>query len=213
MFKDCSRKLTAQKSFPTLVTACGLILPMQFRSWLPKIQTAAMLLIVWSPWNPKAHHVDGVFANGTGISTWTLLPPEAIDWAQGVNLPAVVVVTPLEFATRKSGDLPNSKIRFYGVWLVGLLCWYMVGRFVDDLREWRRTRSLPRKHPADLTFALIATPSAALLEIAFNEADRPPQVLTLWGMVWLVITITALLFRVAQEIRQRRKPAIPRQIP
>jgi hypothetical protein len=169
---------------------------------------AAMLLIVWAPWNLKAHHMRVVSASGTEISTWTLLPPEAIDWAEGVNLPAVAVVTPTEFAIRKSGDLPSSKVRFYGVWLVGLLCWYMVGRLADDLVEWRRTRTLPRKNAADLTFALIATPSAALLAIAFNEADPSPQISVSWGVIWLVITVTALLFRVAQEIRQRRRRAV-----
>ena len=167
-----------------------------------------MLLIVWAPWNLKAHHMRVVSASGTEISTWTLLPPEAIDWDEGVNLPAVAVVTPAEFAIRKSGDLPSSKVRFYGVWLVGLLCWYMVGRLADDLVEWRRTRTLPRKNAADLTFALIATPSAALLAIAFNEADPSPQISVSWGVIWLVITVTALLFRVAQEIRQRRRRAV-----
>jgi hypothetical protein len=170
---------------------------------------AAMLLIVWAPWNPKAHNPGIVSPNGAEMSTGTLLPPEAIDWAQGVNLPAVAVVTPTEFAIRKSGDLPSSKVRFYGVWLVGLLCWYMVGRLADDLIGWRRTRALPRKHPGDLMFALIATPSTALLAIAFSEADPKPQVLALWGMIWLVITVTAFLFRVAQEIRQRRRRAVP----
>ena len=181
---------------------------MRFRFYLPTLQMAAMLLIVWAPWNPGAHHQD-VLANGAEMSTWTLLPPEAIDWAQGVNLPAVAVVTPTEFAIRKSGDLPSSKVRFYGVWLVGLVCWYMVGRLADDLIEWRRTRILPRKHAADLIFALIATPSAALLAIAFQEADPSPQILAPWGVIWLVITGTALLFRVTQEIRQRRKRAVP----
>jgi hypothetical protein len=45
--------------------------------------------------------------------------------------------------------------------------------------------------------------------IAFHEADPSPQVLVPWGVIWLVITVTALLFRVAQEIRQRRKRAVP----
>jgi hypothetical protein len=164
-----------------------------------------MLLIVWAPWNPQAHQVEVALGDAAELNAWTLLHPRALEWAQGVNLPAVAVVTPAEFAIRRTGDLPSYKIRFYGVWLVGLLCWYMVGRFVDDLLQWRSTGTLPRKRAADLTFALVATPSAVLLATAFHDANSSPSILAVWSVVWLAITGAMLLFRVTQEIRQRRR--------
>jgi hypothetical protein len=168
---------------------------MRFKFLFPVLQTIAMLLIVWAP-----------RAASKSPGTKSPVPePRAVDWATGINLPASAVVTPLEFAVRKAEAPPNDTVRFYGVWLVGLLCWYMVGRFVDDLFQWRRNRKLPRKHAGDLTFALIAVPSAALLAITFNDAGRHLPILAAWGVVWVVITCAALLFRVAQAIQQRRK--------
>jgi hypothetical protein len=182
---------------------------MRFKFLLPILQTAAMLLILWAPWNPKAHEADVRLANGGATRVATLIPgPDALEWAEGINLPASAIVTPAEFAMRKPDALPNTKLRFYGFWLVGLLCWHMVGRFIDDLVQWRRTRTLPRKHAGDLAFALLAAPSAALLGIAFNEGKIQSYVLAAWGMMWIVVTSAALLFRVAQVIRQRKRPAV-----
>lgn len=179
---------------------------MRFRFWLPVLQTLAMLLIVWAPWNPKAHQVDIILPDGREIRNWKLIPGlDVFEWAQGVNLPAVVVVTPFEFALRRSGDLPSFKVTFYGVWLVGLLCWYMVGRLVDDLIRWRHDRKLPRKHTGDLAFALLVAPSAALSGIAFNDKDVGVPVLAAWGIVWIAIASAVLLFRLAQVIQQRKR--------
>ena len=179
---------------------------MRWKSLLPFLQMAAMLLIVWAPWSSQAHEVIARRANGIEVKTWTLIPgPNATVWAEGVNLPAVVVVTPLEFALRKGGDLPSFTVTFYGVWIVGLLCWYMVGRFVDDLIFWGRTRTLPRKNAGDLAFALLVAPSAALVGIAFNDNDTGVPLLAVWGIIWIAIASAVLLFRVAQVIRQRRK--------
>ncbi len=176
---------------------------------LPAIQTITMLLILWAPWNPKAYGIVSRGANGVVDNMRTRITvADAFEWAEGINLPASAVVTPVEFALRKPDALPNMKLRFYGFWLIGLLCWYMVGRFVDDLIRWRRDKKLPRKNAADLTFALIAAPSAALLGIAFNEGNVQSQVLARWGMIWIAIASAALLFRVAQAIQQRRRPAV-----
>jgi hypothetical protein len=186
---------------------------MRFKILLPVLQMTAMLLIVWTPWNPQAHQLDVLAANGSESKMWALIPgPPAIDWAEGINLPASAVVTPIEFAIRKANALPNYQVRFCGLWVVGLLCWYMVGRFVDDLVRWRHNRKLPGKHAVDLTFALIAAPSAALLAIAFNEGDTRVPIIGVWGVIWVVIACAALLFRVAQAIQQRRRPAVPRNV-
>lgn len=186
---------------------------MRFNIFLPVLQMMAMLLIVWAPWSPQAHQLDVLFADGAESKMWALIPgPPAIDWAEGINLPASAVVTPLEFAIRKTHTLPDYKVRFCGLWLVGLLCWYMVGRLIDDVISWRRRRMLPRKNAGDLTFAFIVAPSAALLAIAFNEGDARVPVIAVWGVIWVVIACAALLFRVAQAIQQRRRPAVSRNV-
>jgi hypothetical protein len=102
--------------------------------------------------------------------------------------------------------LENSRFLFHGYWLVGLLCWYMVGRLVDDLISWRRNKSLPRKNPADLAFALLAAPSSILLASAFTFDHEAGRVMAAWGAVWLALSSTALLFRTWQYINQRRRP-------
>lgn len=182
---------------------------MRFRFLLPILQTIAMLLIVWTPWNPKLHEIVLKRADGGEFEVRTLLPgPPASDWAMGINLPALTVATPVEFAFRKPEALRNYTIQFFGLWIVGLLCWYMAGRFVDDLIMWRRSGALPRKHWGDLTFALIAFPSAILLAGAFTFDRVGPTSLAVWGVLWLVVTACALIFRVAQVIKQRRKPAV-----
>ena len=179
---------------------------MPLKYLLPALQTLAMLLL-WVQLNPQA--VGAPVADGGAPRTATIIPSStALEWAEGINLPASAVITPVEFALRKPDALPNMKVRFYGFWLVGLLCWYMVGRFIDDLIRWRRARKLPRKNASDLAFALIAAPSAALLGIAFNEGNIQSRVLAACGIIWIAIASAALLFRVAQVIQQRkRRPA------
>jgi hypothetical protein len=182
---------------------------MRCRLLFPILQTAAMLLILWAPWIPRAHQIELILRDGHEIKSWTLIPgPEASDWAMGLNMPALTVATPAEFAIRKPGGLPNYKVQFFGLWLIGLLCWYMVGRFVEDLAKWRRSGVLPRKQWADLTFSLIAFPSAILLADAFVLERVGSAPLAACGVVWLAVTSCALVFRVGQVIRQRRKPVV-----
>jgi len=181
---------------------------MRFKFLLPILQTAAMLLTLWASRTPKAHDNNAQLASDQTLGSATIPSPTAIEWAEGINLPASAVVTPAEFAMRRPDALPNTKVKFYGFWFGGLICWYMVGRFIDDLTQWRRARMLPRKNAGDMAFALIAAPSAALLGIAFNEGDVPSRVLATWGIIWIAIAFAALLFRVAQAIQQRRRPTV-----
>jgi hypothetical protein len=183
---------------------------MRFRLWLPVLQTMAMLLVMWAPWAPNAHKIDVVLMNGAEIKGWTLIPRPAagfdpVNWSLGINLPAATIVIPAEFAIRKNGALENDKVRFYGFWLVGILCWHMLGRFVDDLLRWRRTKLLPRKNPSDLAFALLAVPSSILLGSAFIFGGVEFPVLAAWGAIWFTLSSSALIFRVAQVIQQRRR--------
>jgi hypothetical protein len=182
---------------------------MRFNIWLPVLQTVAMLLIVWAPWAPHAHQIRIVIRDGREMTVWTLIPRrESIDWTRGLNLPADAVVTPAEFAIRKTGEPPNLKLKFFGLWVVGLLCWYMVGRFADDLLRWRRDRMLPLRRPADVAFALLAFPSAILLGSVFFFGGENVQVLAAWSAIWVVIASAAFLFRVAQFFRETFRPPV-----
>lgn len=146
-----------------------------------------------------------VLTDGTEIRMRILLPgPNVLDWVEGINLPALAVVTPVEYALRKGRALRNPNVMVIGCWLVGLLCWYMVGRFVDDVLCWRKNRQLPPKHPGDLTFALLAAPSAILIALAFMLGGEGPPAIVRWGPVWVVVTCAALVFRVAQYFLQSR---------
>lgn len=160
---------------------------MRFRVWLPVAQTIAMIFLAVS-----FHGADA----------------RAAEWAEGINLPVVPVVAPLEFAVRKSQSLPNSTIRFYGAWLLGALCWYLVGKFVEEIIELGRTRKLERAPRGDLLFALIAFPSAILMGGAFGFGGSESRIISDWAIVWLVITSADLTFRVAQLIRHRRRPKV-----
>jgi len=179
---------------------------MRFRFWLPVIQTIAMLLITWAPWAPESHRVDILGRDGREIRTWVLIPgPDAFNFAQGMNLPAVPMIVPIEFAARRGQTWESFNFRFFGFWLVGLLCWYMVGRSVDDFLEWRRSGVLPRKHMGDVAFALLAVPSSILLAGAFLFGGADPPVLAVWSAIWLAVSCSTLTFRLLQVIRQRRR--------
>jgi hypothetical protein len=182
---------------------------MRARLWLPLIQMVAMLLILWAPWAPQTHQLQIKMTSGAELRTWTLIPgANALAWAEGMNLPAAAVVTAIEFAIRRGGDYRNVKVMFFGLWVLGLLCWYMVGRFVDDLGRWQRRGELPPKHGGDLAFALVALPSAALLALAFTIGGVDSPVIAAWGPLWVVAITAALLFRVMQFIRQHRRARI-----
>jgi hypothetical protein len=179
---------------------------MRFRIFLPVAQTVAMLSMMWLPLNHGARFVlrasDGmestIQARGPG--------PRAMEWAQGINLPAVTVVTPFEYAVRQAQGLPNYRIQFFGCWLIGLLCWYMAGGFADEIVRCRQTRLLERPPRGGLAFALIALPSTILMAAAFGLKGAESRVISRWAIVWLVITFADFGFRLAQLIRHRRRP-------
>jgi hypothetical protein len=178
---------------------------MRFRFWLPLIQSVAMLLVTWAPWAPQSHRVDAVLRDGREIKTWLLVPgPAALDFALGINLPAVPIVVPIEFAARRGQPWVSLNFRFFGFWLVGLLCWYMVGRLADDCLAWQRSGVLPKKNNGDVAFALLVVPSSMLLAGVFLFGGADPLVLAVWSAIWLVVSGSALTFRLLQVIRQRR---------
>ena len=184
---------------------------MRFRVWLPIAQTIAMLWLTWSSLNHGPQKF--VLRAPDGMESTTPAHhagPQALEWAQGVNLPAVTVVTPLEFAFRRTQGLPNYRIQFYGCWLIGLLCWYMTGRFADEIVQWRKMRIIERAPRAGVMFALLALPSTILMAAAFGFKGEQSRVISNWAIVWLAITSADFVFRLAQLIRHRRRPDFSR---
>lgn len=177
---------------------------MRFRVLLPALQTVAMILILWSPWSRNARQLGVV--DGREIKMWTLLPgPASLDWAQGINLPAATVVTPAEFVLRNGGAWRNLKVIFFGLWIAGILCWYMVGRVIDDLVQWGRSSVLPSKHASDLMFAFLALPASIMMAVAFPLGTAGAPITSASGPLWIVLTGIALILRVAQAIKFRRR--------
>ncbi len=179
---------------------------MRFRLWLPVLQTIAMALILWSPRTRSAHQLDVTLANGTELKTWTLIAgPNALDWAQGMNLPTATVVTPAEFVLRNGSAWRNSNVLFFGLWTAGILCWYMLGRVIDDLVQWARSQVLPSQHAIDLMFALLALPASIMMAVAFPMGTAGAPVTSAAGPIWIAVTSIALVLRVAQAIKYRRR--------
>lgn len=179
---------------------------MRFRLCLPVLQIVAMALILWSPWTRSVHQLDVTVANGPQLKTRPLIAgPNALDWAQGINLPTATVVTPAEFVLRNGSAWRNSNVIFFGLWIVGLLCWYMVGRVIDDLVQWGRSQVLPSKHAIDLMFAFLALPASIMMAVAFPLGTAGAPVTSAAGPLWIAVTSIALVLRVAQAIRYRRR--------
>jgi hypothetical protein len=184
---------------------------MRFRFGLPLLQTIAMLLILWSPWNPHAHELRLKFIDGGELSMWTLLPePDVNDWAQGINLPALLCEIPIDLVIEgfeKEPQFPGPNMRFFLFWSVGALVWYMVGRFIEDVAIWRRAVALPRPRLTDLAFAVEAALVALLAVLASAFGGRVDSAVLSWSSAaWLVIAYAALAFRLLQLIQHRRRP-------
>jgi hypothetical protein len=180
---------------------------MRFRFVLPLLQIAATLLVLWLPWAPGAHELNANLNVG-GNKTWVLVTPAAIDWSDGMNLPAMTIVKPVLGTIQGKLLGRYAATEFFAFSLVGLFCWYLLGRFADDIAQWGRDKALPHLGGGDLAFALLLAPSAALPACAFLFESGAGSVLAAWSLAWLVIASATLLFRVAQSIRQWHKPPV-----
>ncbi len=189
---------------------------MRFRFGLPLFQTIAMLFILWAPWAPGAHKLNVVFVDGREFKSWTVLPDpdvfDSVNWAQGVNLPTLLAAIPIDLVVdvvRKKLTIPDPRMRFFLFWSLGLLVWYLVGRFVEDIVMWRQTGILPRSRLADLVFAVEAELVAILgapVSILGHSGEFP--VLNWWSAIWFVIGSAILAVRRLQVFRYRRRPAV-----
>jgi phosphoglycerol transferase MdoB-like AlkP superfamily enzyme len=179
---------------------------------LPLLQTIAMILILWAPWAPETHKYDLLLRDGRGIRGWSLLPgPEqhTIAWAQGINLPALLVVIPIDRARERFAHLPERNLRFFSLWFFGSLTWYMTGRVGEDILMWLKS-GLPSSRRFDLLFAaeafLLAVSS--FLALVLDQSEDDFRVLTIWSGIWVVLASGALTIRLLQKAKTRRRKVL-----
>lgn len=123
--------------------------------------------------------------------------------AVAVNLPAGIFALPLEFMFL--GNSPKQ-LRLFDAFrivefsVIGIVFWFFIGRFLDDLIAWNSLRSGSRWRLSDCVIALVIAAEATLV-LAFlaNEPrfDRDLSFL-ISGVFWAVLGYAALIFRILQ---------------
>ena len=179
---------------------------------LPVLQTIAMMLILWAPWAPEAHKFDLVLRDGREIRGWSLLPGPDQDtflWAEGINLPALLAVIPIDLANERFAHLPKQNLRFFSIWFFGSLAWYMIGRVGEDILKWRKS-GLPSLRWVDLLFAgeafLLALP--LFLALVLDHSKDDVRVLTVCSGIWVVLASGALSLRLLQKAKARHSKVL-----
>lgn len=123
--------------------------------------------------------------------------------AVAVNLPAGIFALPLEFTFL--GNSPRQ-LRLFDAFrivefsVIGIVFWFFVGRFLDDLIAWNSLRSGSRWRLSDCVIAaLIAGEATLVLAVFATEPrfDRDTSFL-ISGLFWAVLGYSALIFRVLQ---------------
>jgi len=124
-------------------------------------------------------------------------PPVTV--ATAVNLPAGILAAPLESL------LPHSPYhelyRTVEFSLLGVIFWFSIGRFIDDVIAWRTLRSGSRWRLSDCLIAgLIAGEATVLLIFFALEPGR--GISDFWLLAsatgWALLGYSALMFRIAQ---------------
>ena len=123
--------------------------------------------------------------------------------AVAVNLPAGIFALPLEFMFL--GNSPKQ-LRLFDAFriiefsVIGIVFWFFIGRFLDDLIAWNSLRSGSRWRLSDCVIAvLIAAEATLVLAFLANEPrfDRDISFLVS-GVFWAVLGYAALIFRILQ---------------
>lgn len=139
--------------------------------------------------------------------------PSAI--AVAVNLPAGIFALPLEFTFL--GNSPRQlrlfdAVRIVEFSVIGIVFWFFIGRFLDDLIAWRSLRSGSRWRLSDCAIAaLIAAEATLVLAVFVTEPrfERDASFL-ISGLFWAILGYSALIFRIAQF---RAYPRVAKPLP
>jgi hypothetical protein len=124
--------------------------------------------------------------------------------AQAVNLPAFALTLPLElalFGPRRDNSAGAQAFSIVEFAVLGIVFWFFVGRFLDDLIIWRRLRSGSRWRLLDcLVAAFIAVEATLLLAVFTFTPLRDFQ--DIWliaaSIIWAIVGYFAFTFRIVQ---------------
>lgn len=127
--------------------------------------------------------------------------PSAI--AVAVNLPAGIFALPLEFTFL--GNSPRQ-LRLFDAFrivefsVIGIVFWFFIGRFLDDVIAWNSLRSGARWRLGDCLIAALIAMEATLVLAVFATEPRFDRDLTflISGLFWAVLGYSALIFRIVQ---------------
>ncbi len=129
--------------------------------------------------------------------------PRPMVVAQAVNLPAFILVLPLELAIFGSEPIQTQffdAVRVIEFSVLGMIFWFYAGRFLDDAIAWRKLRSGSRWRLMDCIMAgLIAAESTLIFVVFLLEPKMGPDNWILAGAIfWGILGYSAFLFRIAQ---------------
>jgi hypothetical protein len=193
---------------------------MRLRYLLPAVEITVSVAFVFVPlWRylpsyrlkgPDGREIVCHFDCPTLPSLYRIDP---VTFAWEVNRPAVVLVLSILSATwdysQDGHDYFHDPVwRGVGLALSGIIVWFFVGRFFDDLIMWRRTKVLQRIRILDLIFALntsVVATVTAIGTLAFQGTqlyDLPWFIF--WSMFWILVGYSGVTMRILQVIQTRR---------
>jgi hypothetical protein len=172
----------------------------KFRRMLP---IAALLFVTISTYRFYQGVPRLLRSPGGRIVIGPSVRPRPMVVAQAVNLPAFILVLPLELAIFGSEPIRTQffdAVRVIEFSVLGMLFWFYIGRFVDDAIAWRKLRSGSRWRLMDCVMAGLIAAEATLIFVVFLlEPKMGPDEWILAGAIfWGIVGYSAFFFRIAQ---------------
>lgn len=194
---------------------------MRLRYLLPAIEIALSVAFVFVPlWSylpnyrlkgpdgKEMHWIDGP----PPLPRFFRIDPVTFAWE--VNRPGVVGVLLILSAkwdySQDGHDYFHDPVwRGVGLALSGIIVWFFVGRFFDDLIMWRRTKVRPRIRILDLIFALNTSVVATVIAVgtlAFQGTHLYDLTwFIFWSMFWILVGYSGVTMWIFQLIQTRRE--------
>lgn len=132
------------------------------------------------------------------------------DFEIATNLPAAGAIIPLlsarwNYAPDNHDYLHDPIWRSSGFAIAGIVVWFVVGRFVDDVIAWRETGVIPKFRIGIFLFSLIAagTSTASAFELSsLNSLTNAWH--AVWILVWIFQGYSGVTMEIIWLLRARR---------
>src|SRR6266446_9285545 len=151
---------------------------MRLRYLLPALEIVVCLAFVFVPlWRYLPYYWPKE-PDGTETVCHDNCPPlpalfgiDPVTFAKGINLPTapavlLVLLAKWDYSHDGHNYFQDPVWQGVGFALSGMIVWFFVGRFFDDLILWRKTRVWPRIRILDLIFVLLTSAVATMQTIA-----------------------------------------------